>query len=62
MSPAPRVVLADEHPTTMASARRLLERDGFTVCGEAADADGGGRGRVPRAPRVVLRFLAQPFG
>jgi hypothetical protein len=29
MSPAPRVVIADEHPTMRVSTRRLLERDGF---------------------------------
>src|SRR6266508_3211892 len=39
MSTKPRVVIADEQPTMRVSATRLLERDGFTVCGEAADAD-----------------------
>ena len=39
MSRKPRVVIADEQPTMRVSATRLLERDGFTVCGEAADAD-----------------------
>src|SRR5262245_13090862 len=40
MTPAPRVVIADEQPTMRASTRRLLEHDGFAVCGEAIDADG----------------------
>jgi DNA-binding NarL/FixJ family response regulator len=40
MSRAPRVVIADEQPTMRVSTRRLLEQDGFALCGEATDADG----------------------
>ena len=50
MTPAPRVAIADEQPTMRASARRLLERDGFAVCGEATDADGA----------VEVAFRARP--
>jgi DNA-binding NarL/FixJ family response regulator len=34
----PRVLLAEEHASTRASLRRLLESSGFEVCAEAADA------------------------
>jgi DNA-binding NarL/FixJ family response regulator len=34
----PRVLIADQQPTARASLRLLLERDGFAVCAEAADA------------------------
>jgi DNA-binding NarL/FixJ family response regulator len=32
-----RVLIVDDHPAFRASARLLLEEDGFTVCGEAHD-------------------------
>jgi DNA-binding NarL/FixJ family response regulator len=34
----PSVLLADPQPTVRASLRHVLERDGFVVCGEAAEA------------------------
>src|SRR4051795_12458872 len=40
LNPPPRVVIADEQPTVRSSARRLLDQDGFAVCGECSDAEG----------------------
>jgi DNA-binding NarL/FixJ family response regulator len=62
MSQSPRVVIADEHPTMMASARRLLERDGFTVCGEAADADGAVEAAFRERPDLCLIGMPIPGG
>jgi DNA-binding NarL/FixJ family response regulator len=54
MSGAPRVVIADEQPTMRVSARRLLERDGFTVCGEASDADAAVAAALRERPDLCL--------
>jgi DNA-binding NarL/FixJ family response regulator len=35
---APRVVVADDHALVRAAVRNVLEREGFEVCGVAADA------------------------
>ena len=40
MSRAPTVLIVDPQPATRAATRRLLERSGFEVSDEAADADG----------------------
>jgi len=37
----PRVVLVDDHPTLRARLRRVLEVDGFEVCGEADGPEDG---------------------
>lgn len=54
------VLVVDDHPAFRASARRLLELDGFDVVGEAAD--GGSALRLVReiAPELVLLDLALP--
>ncbi len=39
MTGRPRVLIADAQPMMRTSIRRLLERDGFAVCGEAPDAE-----------------------
>jgi DNA-binding NarL/FixJ family response regulator len=54
MSRAPRAVIVDDQPTMRASVRRLLERDGFTVCGEAADADGAAEAAFRERPDLCL--------
>jgi DNA-binding NarL/FixJ family response regulator len=36
-SVTPTVLIVDDHPSFRASARAILEADGFTVIGEAAD-------------------------
>jgi DNA-binding NarL/FixJ family response regulator len=62
MSPAQRVVIADEHPTMRASARRLLERDGFTICGEASDADAAVAAALRESPDLCLIGMPIPGG
>lgn len=39
----PTAVLVDDHPTLRASLRRVLEADGFVVCGEADGPEEGAR-------------------
>ena len=52
------VLVVDDHPAFRASARRLLELDGFRVVGEAGDA--GRRSADPNAPacRCAARHRA----
>lgn len=54
MRRAPRVVIADEQPTMRVSVRRLLERDGFTVCAEASDADAAVAAALRESPDLCL--------
>jgi DNA-binding NarL/FixJ family response regulator len=42
------VLIVDDHPAFRASARRVLEADGYEIVGEAAD----GRGAVAAARRL----------
>jgi DNA-binding NarL/FixJ family response regulator len=60
MSRAPRAVIADDQPIMRASARRLLEQDGFTVCGEASDADGAVEAAFREAPDICLLGVPIP--
>jgi hypothetical protein len=64
MSRAPRAVIADDQPILRASARRLLERDGFTVCGEASDADGAVEAAFREGPGPMpdRRFRRRDLG
>ncbi len=57
---ATTVLIVDDHPGFRASARMLLEAEGFDVVGEAGD---GRRGSAPRAelrPDVVLLDIQLP--
>jgi CheY-like chemotaxis protein len=49
----PRVLIVDDHPSFRASARVLLEAEGFDVVGEAADGAARLTG-IPGAPTVIL--------
>lgn len=54
------VLIVDDHAEFRASARALLEADGWTIAGEAADgADGLVQARALR-PAVVLLDIALP--
>jgi DNA-binding NarL/FixJ family response regulator len=58
--PVMSVLIVDDHPSFRASARRLLEAEGFTVVGEAVD----GREAIAAAqelePEVVLLDVQLP--
>ena len=57
----PRTVLiVDDHPSFRASARRLLEADGYTVVGEAGDGAEALAAAGELAPELVLLDVALP--
>jgi DNA-binding NarL/FixJ family response regulator len=54
------VLIVDDHGSFRAVARALLERDGFTVVGEAADASSGLVAARTLRPDVVLLDIQLP--
>jgi DNA-binding NarL/FixJ family response regulator len=60
VSRAPRVLIADDQPTMRASVRRVLERDGFTVCGEASDAEAAVEVALRERPDICLMSVLMP--
>lgn len=60
--PPLRVILADDHPPTRAGVRRALETAGWTVCGEAGDAEGAVALAQQFRPDVVLLDIHMPGG
>jgi DNA-binding NarL/FixJ family response regulator len=57
-----RVVIVDDHAPFRASARRLLELEGWTVVGEAADAESAVTTVERVRPDLVLLDIALPDG
>ena len=57
---APTILVVDDHGGFRATARRLLERDGWTVVGEAADGRSGLAAAAALAPDVVLLDIGLP--
>ena len=57
---APRVLIVDDHPTFRASARRLLEAEGFVVVGEAADGEAALAAAAALDPDLVLIDVQLP--
>ena len=55
-----RVLIVDDHPSFRASARKLLESDGFEVVGEAADGAGAIRVAEELQPDLVLLDVQLP--
>jgi len=55
-----KVLIVDDHPSFRASARRMLEADGFEVVGEAATGAEGIRSAVEIAPELVLLDVHLP--
>jgi DNA-binding NarL/FixJ family response regulator len=54
------VVIVDDHAGFRASARRLLEADGFDVVGEAADGRSGIAAVTALRPQIVLLDVRLP--
>ncbi len=54
------VLVVDDHPTFRASARRLLELEGFQVVGEAADGESALRLARELEPGLVLLDVGLP--
>ena len=55
-----RVLIVDDHPSFRATARLLLESEGFDVVGEAADGAAGIRDARSLAPDLVLLDVQLP--
>jgi DNA-binding NarL/FixJ family response regulator len=56
----PTILVVDDHGGFRATARRLLERDGWTVVGEAADGQSGIAAVAALSPDVVLLDIGLP--
>jgi DNA-binding NarL/FixJ family response regulator len=56
----PTVLIVDDHPTFRASARVLLESEGFDVIGEAADGASALSEAVRLHPELVLLDVQLP--
>ncbi len=54
------MLIVDDHAGFRASARRLLEADGYTVVGEAADGAAGLAAAAALRPDLVLLDVALP--
>ena len=54
------VLIVDDHPSFRASARVLLEAEGFEVVGEAADGAAGIRDAQALGPDLVLLDVQLP--
>ena len=55
-----RVLIVDDHPSFRASARKLLESEGYEVVGEAADGAGALEAAEQLHPDVVLLDVQLP--
>jgi DNA-binding NarL/FixJ family response regulator len=56
----PSVLIVDDHRRFRASARALLESEGFDVVGEAADGDGALQEAAALRPGLVLLDIQLP--
>ena len=56
----PTILIVDDHPSFRASARVVLESDGFSVVGEAADGASALEECCRLRPQVVLLDVQLP--
>jgi DNA-binding NarL/FixJ family response regulator len=56
----PRVLIVDDHPSFRASARAVLEADGFEVVGEAHDGESALAAVRALSPDVILLDVQLP--
>jgi DNA-binding NarL/FixJ family response regulator len=54
------VLIVDDHPSFRASARMLLESEGFDVIGEAEDGAGALQAVLDLTPQVILLDVQLP--
>jgi DNA-binding NarL/FixJ family response regulator len=59
-SAVPTVLIVDDHPSFRASARAILEAEGFEVAGEAEDGESAIAAAGRLAPDVVLLDVQLP--
>lgn len=57
---SPRVLIVDDHPTFRATARALLESEGFDVVGEAGDGASAIEAASTLSPDLVLLDIHLP--
>jgi DNA-binding NarL/FixJ family response regulator len=57
---SPTVLVVDDHAGFRATARRLLERDGWTVVGEAVDGASALAAAAALAPDLILLDVGLP--
>jgi DNA-binding NarL/FixJ family response regulator len=57
---AARILIVDDHPSFRASARALLEADGYEVVGEAEDGHGALDAALALLPDIVLLDVQLP--
>ncbi len=62
MSPAPTVVIADDHPPIRLGVRMALMQGGFRVLGEAADRDGAVEAVLRERPDACMLDVRMPGG
>jgi DNA-binding NarL/FixJ family response regulator len=60
MRPVMSVLIVDDHPSFRASARRLLEAEGFDVVGEAGDGQAAIAAAQALEPDLVLLDVQLP--
>jgi DNA-binding NarL/FixJ family response regulator len=56
----PRVLIVDDHPSFRASARAILEADGFEIAGEAEDGESAIAAADRLHPDIVLLDVQLP--
>jgi DNA-binding NarL/FixJ family response regulator len=54
------VLIVDDHPSFLAAARLLLERDGFDIVGVATDGESAVRETLRSSPEIVLLDVSLP--